>query len=58
MKHYERTNRAAGKDRDAVMKLLKIREAMESKNANRPEIALDVNHSRFPRLLSLCCLFR
>ena len=40
--HYERTNRAVGKDRDAVVRLLKIREAMNAKNAGRPEVSLDV----------------
>lgn len=40
--HYERTNRAVGKDRDAVVRLLKIREAMNANNVARPEVALDV----------------
>ena len=42
LRHYERGNRGGGKDRDAVIKLLRIREAMEAKNAGRPEVALDV----------------
>lgn len=42
LRHYERTNRAVGKDRDAVIRLLRIREAMGAKNAGRPEAALDV----------------
>ena len=42
IRHYERTNRAAGKDRDAIVRLLKIREAMNAKNAGRPEVSLDV----------------
>ncbi|KAK2462123.1 hypothetical protein APHAL10511_006586 [Amanita phalloides] len=43
--HYERTNRAVGRDRDAVVRLLKIREAMNAKNAGRPEVALDIMES-------------
>ena len=42
LRHYERGNRGGGKDRDAVVKLLRIREAMEAKNSGRPEVALDV----------------
>lgn len=45
LRHYERGNRGGGKDRDAVVKLLRIREAMEAKNAGRPEVALDVRLS-------------
>jgi len=45
LRHYERTNRAVGKDRDAVIRLLKIREAMNAKIAGRPEVALDVMES-------------
>ena len=45
LRHYERMNRAVGKDRDAVIRLLRIREAMEAKSAGRPEIALDVGSS-------------
>ncbi|PBK88713.1 nucleoporin-interacting protein NIC96 [Armillaria gallica] len=40
VRHYERTNRAAGKDKDAVIRLLKIREAVDAKHAGRPETAL------------------
>ena len=43
--HYERTNRAVGKNRDAVVKLLKIREAMEAKANGKPEIALELLES-------------
>ncbi|KAM6497845.1 nucleoporin-interacting protein NIC96 [Amanita muscaria] len=45
IRHYERTNRAVGKDRDAVVRLLKIREAMNAKAAGRPEVALDIMES-------------
>lgn len=45
LRHYERTNRAVGKNRDAVVKLLRIREAMEAKANGRPEIALEVLES-------------
>ena len=47
LRHYERGNRGGGKDRDAVVKLLRIREAMEAKNAGRPEVALDVRFCFF-----------
>lgn len=40
VRHYERTNRASGKDKDAVVRLLKIREAMDAKAAGRPDLAL------------------
>ena len=42
LRHYERTNRAVGKDRDAVIKLLRVREAMDAKEAGRAEHALEV----------------
>jgi hypothetical protein len=42
LRHYERTNRAVGRDRDAVIRLLRIREAMDAKAAGRPEVALEV----------------
>lgn len=45
LRHYERLNRAVGKDRDAVIRLLRIREAMDAKNAGRPEVALDIMES-------------
>jgi len=42
LKHYERANRAVGRERGAVMRLLRIREAVEAKSRGRPEVALDV----------------
>ncbi len=48
VRHYERTNRAAGKDKDAVTRLLKIREAVDAKHAGRPETALQVGFYRLP----------
>ena len=42
LRHYERWNRGRGKDRDSVVKLLCIREAMSAKSVGRPEVALDV----------------
>ena len=42
LRHYERTNRAVGKDRDAALKLLRVREAMEAKDSGRVELALEV----------------
>lgn len=44
LRHYERTNRAVGKERDAVIKLLRVREAMEAKEAGKAEVALEVRH--------------
>ena len=44
--HYSRLNRAAGKERDAVYMLLRIREAMAAKEAGRFETALEVWSSR------------
>lgn len=43
LRHYERMNRAVGKERDAVVRLLRIREAIDAKNSGRPELALDVS---------------
>lgn len=43
LRHYERTNRAVGKDRDAVIRLLRVREAMDAKEAGRVELVLEVN---------------
>lgn len=45
LRHYERTNRAVGKERDAVIKLLKIREASDAKNSGRPEAAFEIIES-------------
>ena len=42
LKHYERANRAVGREREAVVRLLRIREAVEAKSRSRPEVALDV----------------
>ena len=42
LRHYERANRAVGREREAVVRLLRIREAIEAKNSGRPEVALDV----------------
>jgi nuclear pore complex protein Nup93 len=42
LRHYERTNRAAGRERDAVVRVLRIREAMDAKDSGRPEVALEV----------------
>ncbi|KAH9921323.1 nucleoporin-interacting protein NIC96 [Fomitopsis serialis] len=45
LRHYERTNRAVGKERDAVIRLLRVREAMEAKENGRVEFALEVMES-------------
>lgn len=42
LRHYERMNRAVGRDRDAAVKLLRVREAMIAKNAGRPDVTLEV----------------
>lgn len=42
LRHYERMNRAVGKERDAVIRLLRVREAMEAKDSGRVELALEV----------------
>jgi len=43
LRHYERTNRAVGKDRDAVIRLLRIREALDAKSAGRVDVTLEVS---------------
>ncbi len=43
LRHYERTNRAVGKERDAVIRLLRVRAAMDAKDAGRVDTALEVN---------------
>ncbi|KAF9651296.1 nucleoporin-interacting protein NIC96 [Thelephora ganbajun] len=45
LRHYERTNRAVGRDREAVTKLLRIREAINAKEAGRPEVVLEIMES-------------
>ncbi|KAI0053140.1 nucleoporin-interacting protein NIC96 [Auriscalpium vulgare] len=45
VRHYERTNRAVGKEREAVVRLLRIREALDAKAAGRAELALEVMES-------------
>lgn len=42
LRHYERTNRAVGKERDAVIRLLRVREALDAKDTGRVETALEV----------------
>ncbi|KAH7884023.1 Nup93/Nic96-domain-containing protein [Phlebopus sp. FC_14] len=45
LRHYERMNRAVGKDRDAAVRLLRVREAINAKNAGRPDVALEIMES-------------
>ncbi|TCD61186.1 hypothetical protein EIP91_008811 [Steccherinum ochraceum] len=45
LRHYERTNRAVGKEREAVIRLLRVREAVEAKEAGRMEMALEIMES-------------
>ncbi|KAL4069265.1 nucleoporin-interacting protein NIC96 [Scleroderma citrinum] len=45
LKHYERMNRAVGKDREAAVRLLRVREAINAKNSGRPDIALEIMES-------------
>ncbi|GBE78687.1 nucleoporin-interacting protein NIC96 [Sparassis latifolia] len=45
LRHYERTNRAVGKEREAVIRLLRVREAMDAKDAGRAELALEIMES-------------
>jgi hypothetical protein len=42
LRHYERTNRAVGKDRDAAVRLLRIREALNAKSSGRFDVVLEV----------------
>lgn len=42
VRHYERTNRAVGKDREAVVRMLRIRDASKAKDAGRLDVTLDV----------------
>lgn len=63
LRHYERTNRAVGKDRDAAVRLLRIREALNAKSSGRFDVVLEVrsrpsleippNADDYCRLLSL-----
>ncbi|GLB36674.1 putative nuclear pore protein [Lyophyllum shimeji] len=45
IRHYERTNRAVGKDREAVVRLLRIREAKDQIAAGKHEVAIDIMES-------------
>ncbi|KAH9913609.1 nucleoporin-interacting protein NIC96, partial [Amylocystis lapponica] len=45
LRHYERTNRAVGKEREAVIRLLRVREAMDAKDAGRVDLALEIMES-------------
>jgi len=45
LRHYERTNRAGGKDRDAVIRLLRILEALDAKSNGKFDIVLDIMDS-------------
>jgi nuclear pore complex protein Nup93 len=42
IRHYDRTNRVTGKERDVVIRLLGVREAMNAKERGRLEAALEV----------------
>lgn len=52
VRHYVRMNRGAGQCREAVEKLLKIREAMGYKEEGRVDLALEV--CRFTSIFSVC----
>lgn len=43
IRHYERVGRASGRARDAVVKLLRIREALDAKADGRVDRALEVS---------------
>ncbi|EIW86265.1 nucleoporin-interacting protein NIC96 [Coniophora puteana RWD-64-598 SS2] len=45
LKHYERTNRAAGRDKEAAVRLLRVKEAIGAKNAGRPDVTLEIMES-------------
>ncbi|KAG8834375.1 hypothetical protein FRC17_009050 [Serendipita sp. 399] len=45
LSHYERTNRASGKARDAVVKLVRIRDARVAKEQGLPDKALEIMES-------------
>ncbi|PCH33116.1 nucleoporin-interacting protein NIC96 [Wolfiporia cocos MD-104 SS10] len=45
LRNYERTNRAVGKERDAVLRLLRVREATDAKDADRVDLALELMES-------------
>ncbi|KAG1838217.1 Nup93/Nic96-domain-containing protein, partial [Suillus subalutaceus] len=45
LRHYERTNRGVGKDRDAAVRLLHIREALDAKNPGRFDVVLEIVES-------------
>lgn len=45
LRHYERTGRAVGREREAVVRLLKIREAVQAKERGKWDLALDLMES-------------
>lgn len=42
LNHYEKTNKASGKSRDAVVRLVRVRDARVAKDSGQPEKALEV----------------
>ncbi|KAF9818485.1 hypothetical protein IEO21_02723 [Rhodonia placenta] len=42
VRHYEKTNSANGKEKKAVIQLLRVRDAMDAKDAGKVEQALDI----------------
>jgi len=52
LRHYERTNRGAGKAKDAVIKILKIRAAREAMQKGNLDAALQVSDQRSLPLFS------
>jgi hypothetical protein len=56
IRHYERMGRAPGRARDAVVKLLRVREALDSKAEGRVDRALEVSsHDKNPTHLDDAC---
>jgi nuclear pore complex protein Nup93 len=47
LQHYERTNKAGGKAREAVSKLVRIRDARVAKDQGMPERALEVRFNSY-----------
>lgn len=50
LRHYERLNRGVGKEREAVVKLLRVKDAVEAKNNKRWDVVLEVGS---PKLVIL-----
>jgi nuclear pore complex protein Nup93 len=58
LREYERTNRAAGREREAVVRLCRIREGVEAKAKGRADLVLEVGYRYHTRSFPVSVFYR